>query len=92
MTNTQNNPGNVYENEISTIHTIKILFESGASASIVCKDVLYEHYGILKDKKNRWSTIAGTLNTTFVTEIKLKLPKLNHSTKFTENAIWSINY
>ena len=34
---------------------------------------------IHKDKKNKRSTMAGTFNTTFVTEKILKLPELNHS-------------
>ena len=57
----------------------KYFLDSGASASIVCKDVLNERHTILKDKKNKWSTMAGTFNTTFVTKIILKLPELNHS-------------
>ena len=31
------------------------------------------------DKTNKWTTTAGTFNTTFVKEIILKLPELNHS-------------
>ena len=54
---------------------------SGASSSIVRKDVLHERHKILKDKKNKWSTMARTFNTTFVTELILKLPELNHSKK-----------
>ena len=53
--------------------------DSGASASIVRKDVLHVRHKILKDKKNKWSTMAGTFNTSFVTEMILKLPELNHS-------------
>ena len=60
-------------------HTIKILLGSSASASIVRKDVLYKRHKILKDKKNKWSTMVGTFNTTFVTETLLKLLELNHS-------------
>ena len=67
------------KNKNSKVHTIKILLESEASASIVRKDMLYERHKTLRDKKNKWSSIAGTFNTTFVTEIILKLPKLNHS-------------
>ena len=67
------------ENRDSNVRTIKILLDSGASASIVRKDVLYERHRILKDKKNKCSTMEGTLNTTFVTDIILKLPALNHS-------------
>ena len=78
-TNSQINPGTTDENKNSKVRTIKILLDSGACASIVCKDVLYERHKILKDKKNKWSTMTGTFNTTFVTEIILKLPELNHS-------------
>ena len=46
---------------------------------IVRKDVIYKHHKIVKDKKNKWSTMAGAFKTTFVTEIILKLPELNHS-------------
>ena len=56
----------------------QILLDSGASASIVRKDVLHEQQKIRKDKKNKWSPMAGTFNTTFVTEIMSKLPELNH--------------
>ena len=56
-----------------------VLLDSGASASIVHKDILYERHRNHKDKKNKWSTMAGTFNTTFVTEIILKLLELNHS-------------
>ena len=31
---------------------------------MVHKDVLYERHKILKEKKNKWSTMAGTFNTT----------------------------
>ena len=39
-TNSQNNPGTLDEKRNSKEHTIKILLDSGASASIVRKDVL----------------------------------------------------
>ena len=73
--------GTLDENKNTTVHAIKILFDSSDSASTVRKDVLYERHKIIKDKKNKWSTITGTFNTTFVTEIILKLPELNHSAK-----------
>ena len=78
-TNSQINPGTLDENKNSKVRTIKILLDSGANASIVRKDVLHMHHKILKDKINKWSTMAGTFNTSFVTEIILKLPELNHS-------------
>ena len=67
------------DNKNSKVHIIKILLDSGTNASIVPKDVLYERHRILKDKKNGWSTMVGKFNTTFITEILSKLPKLNHS-------------
>ena len=70
-----NKSGNLDKNKNSKVRTIKILLDSGASASIVRKDVLHVRHKILKDKKNKWSTMAGI----FVTNIILKLPELNHS-------------
>ena len=60
------------ENKNSKGRTIKILLDSGASASIIRKDAIYGHHKILKDEKNKWSTMAGTFNATLVTEIILK--------------------
>ena len=39
-TNSQNNPGTPDENQNSKVSTLIILLDSGASASIICKDVL----------------------------------------------------
>ena len=61
--------------KISKVRTIKILLDSGASASIILKDVLYERHKILKEKKNKWSTMVGTFNSSFETKIILKLPE-----------------
>ena len=54
------------------VNTIKILLNSSASASIIHKDSLHQRHQIFKDKKNKWLTIAGTFNITFVVELKLK--------------------
>ena len=78
-TNSQINPGTPDDNKNSKVHTIKIIIDSGASASIVRNYVLYQRHRIFKDKKNKWSTMAGTFNTTFVIEIILKLLELNHT-------------
>ena len=75
----QINPGTLDENKNSKVLTIKILLDSSASASIVRKDILYERFKIRKDKKNKWSTMSGTFDTTFVTQLILKLPELNPS-------------
>ena len=62
--------GDLEQNINTKVHTFKILLNSGASASTVCKDVLYKHNKILKDKNNnKWSTMAGTFNTIFVIKI-----------------------
>ena len=50
-TNSQINPGTLDKNRNFKAHTIKILLDSGVSASIVHKDVLYKRHKILKDKK-----------------------------------------
>ena len=56
-TNSQINPGTTDENKKSNVHTIRVLLDSGASALIIRKDVLHERHKILKDKKNKWSTM-----------------------------------
>ena len=48
-TNSQNNQGTTDENTNTQVCTIKIILDSGANASIVRKDVLYERHKILKD-------------------------------------------
>ena len=80
-TNYQINPTTLDENNNSKVYIIEILLDIGASASMVCNDVLYKHHKILKDKKNKWLTIAGSFNNIFVTEIKFKLLELNHIAK-----------
>ena len=81
LANSQIIPTTLDQKKNSKVHTINILLESGASESIIRKNVLYKRHKILKDKKNKWSTMAGIFNTTFVTEIIVKLLKLNNSAK-----------
>ena len=69
----QINPQIPDENKNSKLCTVKILLDSSAGASIIYKDILYERHRILKDKKNKWSTMAGTIEATYMTEIILKL-------------------
>ena len=57
------------ESRNSKEHTIKILLDSGASASIVCKVVLHKLQKILKDEQNKWSTLSKTFNTVLLTEL-----------------------
>ena len=68
-------------NKNSKVRTIRMLLDSSANTSIARKEVLYKRHKILKDDENKWSTMAGTFNTTFVTEIILKLTEFNKSTK-----------
>ena len=79
LTKSKINSGTTYGNKNSKVRTIKILLDS--SASFVCKDVLYKHHKILKDKKNKCYTMAGIFNTTFQAKLKLKLPELNYTAK-----------
>ena len=58
LTNSQINPGTLDENKNSKVCAIRILLDSGASASIVRKDILHERHKMLKDKKNKWSTMT----------------------------------
>ena len=51
-----------------------MLLDNSANASIVRKDVLYKRH--FKDKMNKWLTMTWNFNTTFVTEIILKLTEL----------------
>ena len=55
----------------SKVCTVKILLDSGASASNELNEILHERYKILKDKNIKWSNMTGILNTTFVREIIL---------------------
>ena len=70
----------VNKNKNSKVLTIKTLLDSGANASIVRKDIIHKRHKILKDKKNKWSVMAGTFKITFVTNLILKLPEVNYST------------
>ena len=54
LTKSQNNPETLNDNKNSKVHTIKILFDSGACASVVRNSVLYERHKLFKDKKNKW--------------------------------------
>ena len=54
VVNSQINPRTSDENRNSKLHTIRTSLDSGASAFIVRRDVLYKRHRILKDKKNKW--------------------------------------
>ena len=63
---------------------VKILLDSGASASIISeKHVRNKNYYLDKTKSNTWSTMAGSFATSYETEIQLKLPELFHTAHIT---------
>ena len=65
----------------SKVSSIKILLDSDACASMVRKNILDKHHQVIKNKKNKWSTIARTFNTFYMTNLDSKLSELNHTTE-----------
>ena len=88
LANYQINPRTTDDNKNSKICPIEILLDSGANGSIVRKDILHERRKILKQKRNKWSTMAKTFNTALLTELKLKLPELNHTVEICAKRHW----
>ena len=60
-TNSVINAGTPDENKNFRVYNIKILLDSGASASIVRKDVLYERHKLLKIKSMKGQLQQGTV-------------------------------
>jgi len=58
---------------------VKILLDSGASASIVNNSYARGNNILRKTSTCTWSTIAGTFNTSSLMELNIKLPELNHT-------------
>ena len=59
---------------------IKMLLDSGASASIISENcVRTKNYYLRKTLSNTWSTMAGSFATSYETEVNLKLPELFHT-------------
>ena len=57
---------------------VKILMDSGASASIIHDQfVRTSKINTRKTSANKWSTMAGSFSTSCEVEVKLKLPELN---------------
>ena len=69
----------VLQNDVhSTSRYVKILMDSGASASI--NHDLFVYMNKLNTRKtpaNKWSTIVASFLTSYKAEVKIKLPKLN---------------
>ena len=57
--------------------TVKILLDSGASASIVHHSYVAKNAFVKNQTKQEWATMAGTFKTTRVANVKLRLPELN---------------
>ena len=58
-----------------------MLLDSGASALFVRTNVLHESHKILKDKKNKWSTMEGNFNNASIMEFISKLLEFSHNTE-----------
>ena len=80
-TNSQINPETTDKHKNSKVCTIKISSDSCASSSIKHQDFIHERHKIFKDKKKKSTTMARTFNTTFLRELKIKLPNFNFAAK-----------
>ena len=58
---------------------VRILLDSGASASIISKDFVVKENYVKSNASQEWLTMAGTFKTTRVAYVALKLPELNHT-------------
>ena len=69
----------VLQNDVrSKSRYVKILMDSGASASIIHDSfVRTNKFNTRKTSANKWSTMAGSFSTSCEVEVKLKLPELN---------------
>ena len=61
----------------STDRMVKILIDSGASASIIRHSYILKNKLTTKNFTNQWTTMTGTFNTNQIVNINLKLPELN---------------
>ena len=64
---------------------LRILLDSGASASILHSSYVLRKEVRRNDVTHEWSTMAGTFKTTRLAEIKLKLPELSDSAEINVN-------
>ena len=63
----------------STKKPVRILLDSGASASIIHKDFVTARDYSKSNNTQLWTTVAGTFKTTRTAHVTLKLPELNHT-------------
>ena len=64
---------------------LRILLDSGASASIIHSSYVLRNKLRKNDVTREWSTMADTFKTTRLAEIKLKLPELSDSAEINVN-------
>ena len=71
--------------KIRSNETVKILLDSGASASIVNHSYVHKNNFSTKSTTQQWSTMAGTFNTCRVASVNLILPELNSTAEIKIN-------
>ena len=68
-------PGIPKENRLKTV---KILFDSGASETIIVRDIVRKHK-LYKTAPKQWNTAAGVVSTKYKTRIQFNLPEFYES-------------
>ena len=71
--------------KVKSKKTVKILLDSGASASIIHSSYVGKNDFSNKNKKTTWKTLAGDFTTTRMANINLKLPELNPTAEINVN-------
>ena len=64
---------------------VRILLDSGASASIIHKDFVSKENYVKCKNVQQWTMMAGTFKTTRTAYVTLKLPELNHTAEISAN-------
>ena len=69
----------VLQNDVhSTLRYVKILMDSGESASIIYNSFVHTNkFTTSKTSVNKWSMMNGSFSTSRKAEVKIKLPELN---------------
>ena len=71
----------------SKLKSIRILFDSGASKSILFTKKDTKKYRLRKDSTTKWATIAGEITTTYRTKATFCLPELDPSKIITKQMV-----
>ena len=69
------------------LKTIRILFDSGASKSILFTKKDTKKFRLRKDSTTKWATIAGEITTTYRTKATFCLPELDPSKIITKQMV-----